>query len=289
MDNSFGVHAMVWSAGWSRQEADLAIAGSSRAGYDVIEVPLIHPHEVDGLMTAELLAKHHMKASCSLVLSPDSDISSEDPSVVESGVGMLALALDRCAEMGSTFLGGITYSALRKYPSPLSAAGRANCVAALREVAAKAAYLDIRLGLEVVNRYETNVVNTAQQALRLIDDIGSEQVVVHLDTYHMNIEENGMVAPVTACGERLGYVHIGESHRGYLGSGTVDFPSFFAALAQNHYRGTITFESFSSSVLTREMVDTLAVWRDLWTDSADLALHARRFMGALVEGAAHGM
>jgi D-psicose/D-tagatose/L-ribulose 3-epimerase len=116
-----------------------------------------------------------------------------------------------------------------------------------------------------------------------MEEIDRPNVVVHLDTYHMNIEESDMMTPVLACGDKLGYVHIGESHRGYLGSGSVDFDSFFRALVHIGYRGPITFESFSSAVLAPDLTNALCIWRDLWTDSEDLAGHARRFIGAQLE------
>jgi D-psicose/D-tagatose/L-ribulose 3-epimerase len=84
--------------------------------------------------------------------------------------------------------------------------------------------------------------------------------------------------PVLLCGKRLGYVHVGESHRGYLGTGTIDFESFFKALAQIDYQGVVTFESFSSTVVSEELSNALAVWRNLWGDGMDLAVHARQFM-----------
>ena len=93
------------------------------------------------------------------------------------------------------------------------------------------------LGLEICNRYETNVINTAHDALRLADDIGADNVTIHLDTYHMNIEEDDLVRPVYEVGDRLGYVHIGENHRGYLGSGHLDLQGFFHALADISYTG----------------------------------------------------
>ncbi|CAI7791382.1 unnamed protein product, partial [Closterium sp. NIES-53] len=79
----------------------------------------------------------------------------------------------------------------------------------------------------------------------------------------MNIEESSLADAVVLCGSRLGYVHIGESHRGYLGSGTVDFPQLFRALARAQYTGPITFESFSSEVVSPTLSNTLAVWRNL--------------------------
>jgi D-psicose/D-tagatose/L-ribulose 3-epimerase len=100
----------------------------------------------------------------------------------------------------------------------------------------------------------------------------------------MNIEEPDNITPVLACGDRLGYVHIGESHRGYLGSGSVDFGELFRGLDRIGYAGPITFESFSSTVLSPLLSDTLAIWRNLWTDNQDLARHARSFIDAQMRG-----
>jgi len=136
----------------------------------------------------------------------------------------------------------------------------------------------ITLGLETVNRYESNLLNTAAQTLELIEAIGEDNVVVHLDTYHMNIEEVDVRSPVLAWGDRLGYMHVGESHRGYLGTGTIDFPTLFEALAEIDYQGTITFESFSSTVVAPNLSTMLAIWRNLWSDGMDLACHARQFI-----------
>jgi len=103
---------------------------------------------------------------------------------------------------------------------------------------------------------------------------------VHLDTDHMNIEESDLFQPVhdVAAAGRLGYVHIGESHRGYLGTGSVDFASFFRALHDVAYDGPVVFESFSSAVVSAELSNTLGIWRNLWQDSDDLAAHANRFI-----------
>jgi D-psicose/D-tagatose/L-ribulose 3-epimerase len=87
-----------------------------------------------------------------------------------------------------------------------------------------------------------------------------------------------MVEGVLAAGDRLGYVHVGESHRGYLGTGNVDFDSFFGALKKINYQGPVTFESFSSAVVDPALSNALRIWRNLWTDSHDLADKAINFM-----------
>ena len=76
----------------------------------------------------------------------------------------------------------------------------------------------------------------------------------------------------------MGYFHVGESHRGYLGTGTIDFRTIFRSLADIGYTGTITFESFSSAVVDPNLSNVLAVWRNLWSDGEDLARHAKDFM-----------
>ena len=276
--NPVGVHALVWAAGWSPDEAAYAAASTAAAGYDLLEIPLLDPSRVDGAATAALLAEHGLQAACSLGLSWDTDISSTDRTVVAAGERLLGQALEVTAELGSRYLCGVIYSAMGKYLHGPTAAGTANSAAVLRGLAQRAAEHGIVIGLEAVNRYETNLVNTVADALRLIEAIGEDNVYVHLDVYHANIEEGDLTRPVVLAGDRLGYVHVGESHRGYLGSGTIAFPTFFRALVAAGYQGPIAFESFSSAVVSPEFAAALGVWRNLWDDSADLARHARTFI-----------
>ncbi|WP_132875053.1 sugar phosphate isomerase/epimerase family protein [Tamaricihabitans halophyticus] len=276
--NQLGLHAAVWVGDWSADSARKAIESTARAGYDLIEIPIPDPAAIDTARTARLLADNGLAAGCSLGLRWDADISSTDPDIVRGGRQLLASALDTTVRLGGDYLGGVLFSTLGKYPAPLTELGRANVVRELAGLAGDAADAGVTIGLEVVNRYESNVLNTAEQALELIADIGADNVVVHLDSYHMNIEEADFATPVASCGDRLGYVHIGESHRGYLGTGTIDFGQLFGALAAQGYGGPITFESFSSAVVHPELSNNLAVWRNLWEDSADLAAHAKAFL-----------
>lgn len=276
--NRIGVHALVWVGGWSEPECQQAIESSKAAGFALIEIPVLDPATIDIAMTRRMLKSVGLEAGCSLGLSFDTDISSADPAVVAAGDRLLHEALDVARGIGANYLGGVIYSALGKYAQMPSAEGRANCINVLRGLARDAAADGITLGLETVNRYESNLLNTAAQTLELIEAINEDNVVVHLDTYHMNIEESDFRNPVLACGDRLGYVHVGESHRGYLGTGTVDFATLFDALAEIDYQGTITFESFSSAVVAPKLSTTLAIWRNLWSDGMDLARHARQFI-----------
>lgn len=278
MSNPLGIHALVWAGDTSRSSVDRAIIKTAEAGFDLLEFSL---HDLDNFDIADArrrLESAGLKVACSRGLAFDADVSSEDSAVVERGARLLSESLEAATALGSRVLTGALYSALGKYPRPVTERGLRNAISVLASLAREARTRGVTLGLEVCNRYETNVVNTARDALRLADAIGEDNVVIHLDTYHMNIEEDDMVRPVHEVGQRLGYVHIGENHRGFLGSGHIDFSGFFHALAQIGYQGPITFESFSSSVVAPDLSNNLAIWRDMWSDGEQLASDARAFL-----------
>jgi len=278
MTNPLGVHALVWTGGWSPEEAELAISSTAKAGFDLIEIPALDPSRIDVADTKARLEAHGLKAGLSLGLTLETDINSEDQVKVEGGRQTLMSALAVTRGLGGGYLGGVLFGALAKYPGPTTDRARRNSVSVIKELAQEAAKDNVTIGLEFVNRYESNLLNTVQQTLDYLDDVDEANVVVHADVYHMNIEEDGFRRPFLLCGDRLGYVHIGESNRGYLGQGTIDFEQVFGALADMDYTGPLTFESFSSAVVDPQLSNTLAVWRNLWSDGMDLATHARAFM-----------
>jgi len=273
-----GCHGLVFSGVFDQAGVDKAARMTAEAGYNLLELPLLDPYSFDVEAAKKSLAPFDLQISSSMGHSLDSDISSEDPEVVKAGEAKLNKILEILHELESHYFAGVLYSALNKYKEPATQKGRRNSMEVLRRVADRAQGYGIQLGLEIVNRYETNIMNTARQGLSYLDELDHANVGIHLDTYHMNIEESDMVQPVLDCGDRLVYVHIGESHRGYLGSGNVDFDNFHKALNRIGYSGPITFESFSSAVVSPELSSMLGIWRNLWDDSADLAKHAYSFI-----------
>jgi D-psicose/D-tagatose/L-ribulose 3-epimerase len=276
----FGGHALVWAGDWSEVSARKAAASAKKAGYDYIEMLMIEPDKIDVAMTKAVLSEYGLFATASLGLSPETDVTSTNPSIVKKGDELLRKVVDKLHAIGSTELCGVIYCSLGKYPGPASSENRANSIAAVTRLADYAADKGININLEVVNRYETNIMNTGNEGLKFLEAVNRPNAYLHLDTYHMNIEEDGMSQAVLDAGDALGYVHIGESHRGYLGSGNVDFDTFFTALKKINYSGPITFESFSSVVVDPALSNALCIWRNLWEDSDDLAAHALKYMKA---------
>jgi D-psicose/D-tagatose/L-ribulose 3-epimerase len=285
--NPLGVHALVWVGDTSPASLTYAIEKTKAAGFDLLELSLHDSLNLDAAAARKELESAGLGIACSRGLAFDADVSSDDLEVVARGEKLLQESLALTDALGGTHFTGALYSALGKYGRPLSSEGRRNVVSVLKRLAQNAQERGMTLGLEICNRYETNVINTAHDALVLADDIGEDNVLIHLDTYHMNIEEDDLVRPVYEVGDRLGYVHIGENHRGYLGSGHLDFTGFFHALADISYTGPITFESFSSAVVMEGLSNDLAIWRNLWSDGEDLARHAHGFMTHQIAASRH--
>ncbi len=283
--NKLGVHALVWEKGWSHDECARAIAKTAEVGYDLIEIPALDPASIDAGFTRKQLGQAGIGATCSLGLDADTDISSNEREKERRGQARLEAALAVARDIGATHVCGILESAFQKYAVPTTAEGVKRSVEVLQRVAEVAARSDITLGLEVVNRYESNVLNTASQAVEMCKRIGASNVKVHLDVYHMNIEESDIGQAILDTGEHLGYFHTGDSHRGYMGSGSIDLAGVFRAVVKSGYAGPITFESFSSRVVGQPLEGILGIWRNLWEDSHDLAAHALMYTKAQLKAA----
>lgn len=277
MNNPLGLHASVWVANWSPDEAVRAIDKTAELGFDIIEVPALDP----GALNIEFTRKHVEQAGIGITLSlgldASTDISSADPVRMEAGEKRLLDAISTARDLGATHVCGILYSAFQKYSEPPTSDGVAGSIEVMSRVAEKAAASGITLGMEVVNRYETNMINTASQGVEYCRRVGADNVKVHLDVYHMNIEEADMASAIESTGDYLGYFHTGESHRGYLGTGSIDFPAAFRALRRIGYAGPITYESFSSRVVGQQLSSILGVWRETWEDGEDLVRHAKMY------------
>lgn len=283
--NKLGIHALVWTAGWSNDEAAYAIERSAELGFDIIEIPALDPSAIDADFTRRTLEKAGVGATTSLGLDAETDISSGDPIKTQAGQARLEQAIAVARDIGATHVCGILHSAFQKYAVPTTPDGVKRSVEVLQRVAETAARSNIVLGLEVVNRYESNVLNTASQAVEMCRRISAPNVKVHLDVYHMNIEESDIPAAIAATGDYLGYFHTGDSHRGYMGSGSVDLAGVFRALVRANYQGPITFESFSSRVVGQPLEGILGIWRNLWEDSYDLARHAKMYTESQLKAA----
>ena len=281
-----GIHSFVWTGGQTQQGLEHALEKSAEHGYRTIEFAYLRPELFDLDRLAKKAQALDVQIGVTMGLPLDKDVSSTDPATVAAGKAMLADAVRAVRDIGGNKLGGILYSAHTKYNRQPSADGWKNSVEAIAETAELAQGTGVDIVLEVVNRFESNLLNTTAQGLKFLDETGRDDVRLHLDTFHMNIEEANHAAAIRLAGDKLGYFHIGESNRGYLGDGTINFDEVFDALLDIDYQRDIVFESFSAAVVDESLSLACAIWRDTWTDNDPLAAHAKQFINQKLAEAA---
>jgi D-psicose/D-tagatose/L-ribulose 3-epimerase len=259
--NKYGALAFTWIGDWNAHTGTEAIQKASAAGLDVLEIPLLDPANFDPEAFKGQLAEHGVEPYCTLVLPPKVHL----PFDPEGAQEFLGLALEKVEALGCGFLGGGLYANAGTITGkPPTGRERELCAGVLREVAQDAAGRGITLAIEPFNRYETYLYNTVEDGLRLLDAIGEENVGLHLDTYHMNIEEHGFYEPVVAAGDRLLYVHASESDRGMPGAGNVHWDDLFQGLAEIRYGGPLVIEAFADP--PPALVEAIRMWRPSGVD-----------------------
>jgi D-psicose/D-tagatose/L-ribulose 3-epimerase len=273
-----GIHSFVWTGGQTQDGLEMALEKSAACGYRTIEFAYLRPEKFDLDRLARRAQSLDVEIGVTMGLPREADVSSRDEAIVRRGEELLANAVKAVRDIGGNKLGGILYSAHTKYNSLPTERGWKNSVAAIAKTAEVAKSAGVDLVLEVVNRFETNLLNTTAQGLKFVEETGSDHVRLHLDTFHMNIEEANPAAAIRLAGDKLGYFHIGESNRGHLGDGVIDFDLIFDALLDINYQRDIVFESFSSAVVDEGLSLACAIWRDTWTDNQPLAVHAKQFI-----------
>ena len=275
-----GIHAMAWTPHWSNESLPLVQRVAS-LGLDFIEIPLMGIEDIDPAAIRRSVEEAGIGVVTSTVLSDATDITSAEPEARAAGVAYLKRCVDATAEMGAPQFSGVIYCSHGKRPEGRPTQDEwkrsADC---LSEVAVHAQGSDIVLGIEPVNRYESPLINTCAQALQLADMIGLPNVKVHLDTYHMNIEEKSWEDPVVAAGDRLCHFHLCENDRGIPGTGLVDWEELFEGLARIRYHGYAALESFID--VSDDMVAGTAVWRDLAPSGDVLVRDGMAFLRGLM-------
>lgn len=269
-----GIHAYAWCSKWSNATLDL-IDRVKNLGMDFIEIPLMSLETFDPVAVRDRLNSVGLDSVTSTVLLGDTDITAGDPEIRHSGVEYLKHCVEATAAIGARSFSGVIYSRHVKPATarPTEEAWRYSADA-LRQVADLGARMGVSIGLEPVNRYETYLVNTCEQALRLRELIGRDNVKIHLDTYHMNIEEKSFYDATLMAGEHLIHYHLCENDRGIPGTGLVDWDGIFRALAEIGYTGNAALESF---VDVTDNMNTW-VWRQLAPDGDTLLREGAEFI-----------
>lgn len=274
-----GIHAYAWCSEWNNNQLDL-IDKAQKFGMDFIELPLMVLDKFDSTAVGGRIKSLGFNACTSTVLLDDTDITSEDPEIRAQGVSFLKKCVKATSEIGATNFSGVIYSKhIRQLDGRPTEREYTWSADSLREVADYAKELGVIIGLEPVNRYETFLINTCEQALMLKSMIDRKNVKIHLDTYHMNIEEKSFYDATILAGDDLIHYHLCENDRGIPGTGLVDWDDIFKALAKINYTGYAALESF---VDCTDNMNTW-VWRQLAKDGDTLVTEGTAFIRSLMK------
>lgn len=280
--NPIGLSTFILASPFSSEEA-WAFDRVAELGYDVIEVCIEDPQKV----TPEWLIHESQRTGTDVgicgAFGPDRDVSDPDPRRRENGIAYLRGCVDVAAAVGSPHVAGPMFSATGRAELLEPGERRArwqNAVESLRTVADYAGDRGVRLAIEPLNRFETDMVNTIEQGLNLCDDIGRENVGLLVDTFHMNIEEKDIAEAVRSAGSRIFHVQVSENDRGTPGSGHVPWDSFFDSLNDINYSGQIVVESFLPTV--KEIARAVSLWRPVAPSMESLSEDGLTFVKSML-------
>ncbi|MGC9447914.1 sugar phosphate isomerase/epimerase family protein [Cereibacter johrii] len=273
--NCRSIHSYAWLPRWSSEGGERAAARAAAHGYCHLVIPLRDPETIDPARIARFCAAEGVVPLTTSPLGPDTDISSTDAEVAARGLARHRVALALARDMGAPRMGGILYGAFGKAAQAPVAGQFEASAEGLARLADEAAASGMLLTLEVVNRYESNLVNTAAEGVRLVEAIGRPNVGLHLDTFHMNIEEDDMLAALGTALPHLAYFEIDQNHRGRLSAGTIRFEPLLAWLKDAGYAGLVGVEAFSSAVSHPDVAAGVASWRPLFADGCEVAEEGR--------------
>jgi D-psicose/D-tagatose/L-ribulose 3-epimerase len=264
--NKIGIYFAYWTKSWTG-DYKYFVEKVARLGFDVLEV---QPDQLLNMSRTELESLHEMANDKGLELTycigfpQDKDLASESNSVRRSGIDYAIKILDIIHFMDGKIFGGIVYSAWpASFPSNLidKRPYLERSMSCVKEISKVAEDYGITYCLEIVNRFEHFLLNTAEEGIAYVDAVGSPNVKLLLDTFHMNIEEDSISAAITSVGDRLGHFHIGETNRKPPGQGRMPWNEIAQALKTINYQGRVVMEPFVTP--GGEVGQDIRVWRDL--------------------------
>jgi D-psicose/D-tagatose/L-ribulose 3-epimerase len=248
MSNPIGIHFGYWTQYWEVEPLPF-VQRAQQCGFDVLEVRAqkigrMSPAERDVLKGAA--ADAGLGLTYSIGLTADMDLTSEDATTRKRGISFLQEICRAMKQMGGTIMAGINYSCWPRRPLPGEDKQvlTERAVEGVREAIKTAEDCGVLFCIEVVNRFEHFLMNTATEGIAFAERVGSPNAKVHLDTFHMNIEEDSIGGAIREAGSLLGHLHLGEPNRRPPGFGRMPWPEIFGALHDISYQGALVMEPF---------------------------------------------
>jgi D-psicose/D-tagatose/L-ribulose 3-epimerase len=279
----FGANTWIWFSPVTLDDLKTTAAQMARAGFDMIELPFETVDAFDYKEAAAIIREHGLGVSTAAAMGPDRDLIHSDSQLRENGLAYVRHCIEAARTLGASNLIGPMYSAVGRTWQSLPEERARDIdllVSQLSGLAAYAADHGVTLCLEPLNRFETSFLNTARQAIEVIDRVNHPGCQLMLDTFHMNIEETSLGEAIRAAGPRLRHVHACENDRGAPGAGHVPWAEVASALKEIGYDGPVVIESFTAKV--KSIARAAAIWRPLAATQDAIAYDGLKFLQQLL-------
>ena len=270
-----GIHLSYWQTRWDDDLLPL-VGKAHQAGFDVAEFPLLHPTSLDYSALRSRLDDLGMLASCGTGLGQDTDITHPDSAIRQQGLAFLRACLEGASRLGSPGLGGVTYAPWGIFPEEDWGIRRKRCIASLKEAVKIAHDNNVVIHMELLNRFEGYLINTVEQGLAIIEEVDSNYLKLHLDTFHLNIEADQIGDEIRKAGQHLGHFHLVANNRKIPGAGHIPWDQVRSALKEIGYQGFLVAETFLNPA--GEVGRGLYIWRSLAEDLDSAAKQAAEFI-----------
>ena len=252
---------------WMRPEPiEHTIKRLARLGYDGLEISG-EPQSFDVAAVRGLLDQHGLECWGAVTLmTAGRDLLDQDPYVRRGSIEYVKDTLTFVSELGGRIVTVVPSTVGKTVPMASAGEEWAWAVESLKRCQEHAESVGVRIALEPLNRFETYFLNTADDAVRLCDEVAHRRVGILFDTFHANIEEKNIAKALALCGDHLKHIHTCENDRGVPGSGHIEWSSVFESIRTLGYDGWLSIESFGSTI--PEIAAAACIWRDL-APSAD--------------------
>ena len=274
----FGINTFLFTSPFTTDSVKL-FPQFKKWGFEAVEIPIEDPSHIDpARVQAELEKNGLVCGSVCACMGPDRDLRGE-PAHQETGKTYLKAIIDQAKVLGGANVIGPVYSAVGRaeaYEDKEKARQWKTVVKHLKDVMKHAQKQGIKVCLEPLNRFETDFINTCDQGLRMIADVRSPNLLLHLDTFHMNIEEKDQAKAIKKAGKLLGHFHACGSDRGTPGNDHIDWAPIVKALRSIKYDGDIVIESFTTDV--KVIARAAAIWRQMEPSNQDIAVKGIKFL-----------
>lgn len=274
----FGINTFLFTSPFTNESTKL-FSKFKKWGFDSVEIAIENPAHIDPHFVKEKLDRHGLVCgSVCACMGPDRDLRGT-PEQQATSRQYLSAVLDQMVTLGCPVLIGPVYSSVGRADAVDPKEYRQQWKTVTQHLNYLSRYAGERgrkIALEPLNRFETDFINTCEQGLNMIYDVARPELLLHLDTFHMNIEEKDLGAAIRTAGPLLGHLHACGSDRGTPGGDHTDWTGIAKALRAIRYRGDVVIESFTSDV--KVIARAAAIWRKIERSQTDIAAKGLKFL-----------